>query len=48
MWNLKKQMNKHSKIERDSQIWRTNRWLPEGRGVGVEKKINVTMCSNEC
>ena len=27
-----KQMNKHNKSETDSQIYRTNRWLQEGRG----------------
>ena len=31
MWNLKKnETNKHSKTERDSQIWKTNWYLPEG------------------
>ena len=27
-----KQMNKHNKTETESQIQRTNRWLPKGRG----------------
>ena len=31
-------MNKHNKIETDSQIQRTNRWLPEGRGLGEERR----------
>ena len=32
------QMNKHNKTEAESQIWGTNRWLPEGRGWGVGEK----------
>ena len=35
MWNLKlKQANEYNKIETDSQIDRTNQWLPVGRGKG--------------
>ena len=31
MWNLKKkETNKYSKTERDSQVWRTDGYLPEG------------------
>ena len=33
MWNLKKQMNQNIKTETDSQIQRTNWWLPEVRRV---------------
>lgn len=32
IWNLK---NKTNKTEPDSKIQRTNRWLPEGKVVGV-------------
>ena len=36
-----KQMNKHNKAE--SQIQRTNRWLPEGKVVGGgEKQVRAT------
>ena len=31
------QMNKHNKTETDSRIQRTNRWLPEGRMVGIRE-----------
>ena len=31
-------MNKHKKTETELQIQRTNRWLPEKREVGGEKK----------
>ena len=31
-------MNKHNKTETDSKIQRTNRWLPDGRGMGAGKK----------
>ena len=30
-------MNKNNETETDSQIQRTNRWLPERRGVGVSE-----------
>ena len=31
-------MNKHNKTETGSQIQRTNRWLPERRGLGGGEK----------
>ena len=35
MWNLKCNTNEHtSKAETDSQMYRTDLWLPRGRGVG--------------
>ena len=37
MWNLKIKTNKQNKKNTDSQIQRTNRWLPEGRGVEEKK-----------
>ena len=40
MWNLKsKQTNKQSKTETDSEIQRTNCWLPEWRGHGGMSEI---------
>ena len=36
-WNLKKfflKKNEYNKKEKDSQIQRTNQWLPVGRGKG--------------
>ena len=39
MWNLKK-VNEYNKTETDSQIQRTNQWLPEGRKVeGGAKQV---------
>ena len=32
MWNLKNKANEFNKTEADSQIKRTNLWLPVGRG----------------
>ena len=48
MWKLKnKQTNKQMpnecihKAETDSQIWKTNLWLPNGRGKGERNKLGV-------
>ena len=32
MWTPKNKTNKQNKMKTDSQIQRTNEWLPEGRG----------------
>ena len=32
MWNLKNKINKQNFVETDSQIQRTDCWLPDGRG----------------
>ena len=34
MWNLKEQMNEQAKKRITPTNWRTNQWLPKGRGVG--------------
>ena len=39
-------MNKHNKTETELQIHRTNRWLPEGRGAGDERKREEMQRSN--
>ena len=41
MWNLKiKQTSEYNKTETDSQIQRTNQWLPLGR-LGGSDKVRV-------
>ena len=39
MWNLKSKTNEHNKTEIDSQIQRTNKYLPKGRGAGGMSEI---------
>ena len=42
MWNLKYDTNELIyKRETDSQTWKTNLWLPKGKGVGDRDKLEV-------
>ena len=41
MWNLKNKASKQHKTETESQLQKTNWWLPKGReGGGVDKIHN--------
>ena len=47
MWNLKYNTNEHIyETETDSQTWRTDLWLPRGRGEGGGKdwKFGISRC----
>ena len=48
MWNLKKmiQINLLTK-QKDSQIQKTNSWLPKGKGQGGEKRGDVEFRINK-
>ena len=45
MWNLKYDTNELIyKTETDSQTWRTDLWLPRGRGEGLDWEFGTSRC----